>query len=168
MLPVHPFTAQILTGKSVWSNLEKEFLMTLICILCLFQWLSCILCVFVLVICVTAGTCVWVHMFLCVYACVNSESFPHPSLEGLFLICVTYVFMSDCSGFGVYIMCTTCVYVFVFVCVCVHESMYSKTCGFALWLCSLRLQHNPSQWSVLPLSFVVFHDEILTDSYLIK
>lgn len=73
--------------------------------------------------------CLGAHVFVCLCLC-DSESFPHPSLKGLFHICVTYVFMSDCSGFGVYICVFMCL--FLHVCVCVRESMYSKTCGFAL------------------------------------
>lgn len=68
------------------------------------------------------------HVLECLCSC-DSELFPRPPFKGLFLICVTCVFMSLCSSFDVYI----CVYMFMWcVCACACVSMDSKT-----WLCSL-------------------------------
>ncbi len=61
--------------------------------------------------------CLWrvwqhAHMFVCSCLC-DSEKFSHP---GLVLICVTYVFMSVCSGFDEHI----CMFMFLDACFCEH------------------------------------------------
>lgn len=105
MQPAQHFTDQMMPDSNQSSQMIFDnFNLNLYC-------LSCILmCLFPHHMCDRHA-----HVLECLCSC-DSELFPQPPFKGLFLICVTCVFMSLCPSFDVCI----CVYTFMWcVCVCV-------------------------------------------------
>lgn len=70
-------------------------------------------------------TCDSMHMCLCVYARVTVNNFSTLLLKASFSS-VLHMCLRVC------VLALACTSVCLYVCVCVCESMYRKTCGFAL------------------------------------
>lgn len=120
--------------KTRRSCVKNWSVLTLISILRPFNIHLVSLCLFVLNICVTAGTCVCVCSCLRVYARATVSNLTTLFWKATFSS-VLHVCLWVCA------LALTCAAVCLHVwCVHVRGCMYSKTCGFGLWLCLLQLQ----------------------------